>query len=177
MEFFDCSTCLRTSHFFRTLSKTPYEEALSRGDVQVLRLASLDSNGDIQVKSTDIEINDETFHNVGICSYTWGLDRVTWYDEETGLSWEVADRCEDMCRAALKFYPQVWIDGLCMIQKWPAHIQDNMSIMGRLYWHVGRIIVAYHSCSCIDSLCWRSFTNMIFVLIAYLISLLGKCNS
>ena len=112
-----------------------YKEALARGKVQVLRLASLDDNGDIIVQSVKCPINDETFQDVGICSYTWGFDRVKWFDKETGLTWDIASRCEAMCRAALKFYPRVWIDGLCMIQAWSDHIGDNMKIMGRLYWH------------------------------------------
>ena len=114
---------------------TSYQDALSMGKVQVLRLASLNRKGDIVVQSTNVQINDETFQNVGICSYTWGFDRTRWYDDETGLEWEIADRCEEMCRAALKFYPRVWIDGLCMIQAWSEHIAENMNIMGRLYWH------------------------------------------
>lgn len=112
-----------------------YEDALSKGKVNVVRLASLDDNGDIIVQSIDFPINDETFKNIGICSYTWGFDRVEWFDKETGLTWEISSRCEAMCRAALKFYLKVWIDGMCMVQAWPAHIGDNMKIMGRLYWH------------------------------------------
>ena len=112
-----------------------YDKALSSGRIQVLRLASLNSEGEIIVKSVDVDINDETFKDVGICSYTWGFDRTRWHDKETGLDWDVADRCEAMCRAALKFFPRVWIDGLCMVQAWPAHIGENMKIMGRLYWH------------------------------------------
>ena len=112
-----------------------YEHALSKGIVQVVRLASLNQDGEIEVKSIDFPINDDTFQNIGICSYTWGFDRVDWTDKETGLTWEIASRCEDMCKAALKFYPRVWIDGLCMVQAWPQHIADNMKIMGRLYWH------------------------------------------
>ncbi|GFH44402.1 predicted protein [Chaetoceros tenuissimus] len=122
--------CCNTS-----IQKLGYEKSLAKGQIQVLRLASLDENGNIKVQSVDIEVNDDTFQDVGICSYTWGFDRVEWYDEETGMAWEVASRCEDMCKAALKFYPRVWIDGLCMIQVWKNHVSDNMKIMGRLYWH------------------------------------------
>ena len=120
--------CCNTS-----IKKLGYEKSLAKGKIQVLRLASLDKNGNIKVQSVNIEVNDDTFQDVGICSYTWGFDRVEWYDEETGMTWEVASRCEDMCKAALKFYPRVWIDGLCMIQVWGNHVSDNMKIMGRLY--------------------------------------------
>jgi hypothetical protein len=113
-----------------------YKRALSSGKVQVIRLASLDEDGNIIVRSVhDIQFDDQYFKDVGICSYTWGFDRVAWTDGETGLTWEIADRCEEMCRAALKFYPRVWIDGICMIQSWPGHVRDNMKMMGRLYWH------------------------------------------
>jgi hypothetical protein len=113
-----------------------YKRALATEQVQIVRLASLDENDNLVVRSIkDIEFSDEAFRDVGICSYTWGFDRVPWTDSETGLTWEISNRCEAMCRAALKFYPRVWIDGICMIQSWPGHIRDNMKIMGRLYWH------------------------------------------
>lgn len=111
------------------------EEAMASGKVKTTRLASLSKDGKIVVKSIDFPINDETFREVGICSYTWGFERKMWYDEETGLTWEIADRAEEMCRAALQFFPMVWIDGLCMVQRWPAHISANMKDMGKLYWH------------------------------------------
>ena len=114
---------------------TTFNDAIASGKIKPLRLVSLSENGDLSVQSVEHEFTDEYFAKIGICSYTWGHDRVDWYDSETELTWKISNRAEEICRAALEFFDQVWLDGLCMVQAWPAHIKLNMGFMGKLYYH------------------------------------------
>ena len=56
-----------------------YKDGMESGKVKVIRLASLSSSGAVKVESVDTEIDDETFRDVGICSYTWGFERTSSY--------------------------------------------------------------------------------------------------
>jgi len=117
-------------------AKKDFEDALAAGRMKALRLARLGDDGkSIVVASVDAEFSDKGLQQVGVCSYTWGFGRVEWEDAETGMSWLVSDRAIEMCRAALKFFPRVWIDGLCMVQAWPDHVALCMEYIGKLYWH------------------------------------------
>ena len=116
-------------------SEAAFKEAMESGKIKPLRLVSLCEDGTLAVNSVSHEFTDEYFENVGICSYTWGHDRVDWFDRETGRFWKISSRAELMCKAALEFFDLIWIDGLCMIQDWPGHIRLNMGFMGKLYYH------------------------------------------
>ena len=135
-----------------------------------LRLARLLDSGEIAVESVDLDLDslsDESFRDVGVCSYTWGFERETWADAETGLSWEVSTRALPMARAALAKFPRVWIDGLCMVQAWPEHIGLNMKHMGKIYYH-GTVVpelmidVAFHYSLCGWVQQELSFTNLTY---------------
>ena len=82
-----------------------------------------------------MDINDDTFGDVGVCSYTWGHDRAKWVDAETGETWDTSSRSVAMARAALRHFRRVWVDGLCIVQCWDWHRTQNISMMGRIYWH------------------------------------------
>lgn len=145
------------------------QEAMDSGKVKPLRLVSLGANSELVVQSVEHEFSDSYFANIGICSYTWGHDRVDWYDKETDLTWKISDKAERMCRASLEHYDRVWIDGLSMVQAWPDHIKCNMEFMGKLYFH-GNVVTE----TCIGlqpEYCYRgwvqqeiSFTNVLCVM-------------
>ena len=151
------------------MSKLDYDTAIANGVVKHLRLASLAKDGSILVDSVDFEFTDEYFANVGICSYTWGFKRINWFDKETGLTWEISDRAEAVCRAALKYFERVWIDGLCMVQVWPQHIGENMKFMGKLYYHatvVPEMVVKLSPEYCLRGWVQQeiSYTNILYVI-------------
>ena len=79
--------------------------------------------------------SDESLSGVGICSYTWGLDKVSYTDKETGETWLVSPKSEAMARAGLRFFDKVWVDALCIVQCWDAHRNANLLLMAQLYWH------------------------------------------
>ncbi len=90
---------------------------------KLLRVATIDQER-IVVRSVDIDIiDDETFGDVGVISYTWGFGRSSWCDEETGLKWEISDRSLSICREALRYFKRVWMDSICIIQADPEHHQ------------------------------------------------------
>ena len=131
----ETNTGMEKSELKISEAKKNFEDALTKGKIKPLRLVSLNEHGYLSVQSVEHEFTDEYFLKIGICSYTWGHDRVDWFDSETGLTWEISSRAEQMCRAALEFFELVWIDGLCMVQAWPEHIKLNMGFMGKLYYH------------------------------------------
>ena len=91
-------------------SEASFKEAMESGKIKPLRLVSLCEDGTLAVNSVEHEFTDEYFENIGICSYTWGHDRVDWFDRETGRSWKISCRVD--CTNIQKF-----VQYLCRLAK------------------------------------------------------------